>query len=65
MNESGAYDGWTEHKLIVSPSLLFDLDLRITGRDRNGIKEYLHDVFSAALQTEIEHDANGFTRCNS
>ena len=33
MNEGGMYDGWTEHVLIVTPSLWHDFDLRITGRD--------------------------------
>ena len=53
MNEGGMYDGWTEHDLIVTPSLWHDFDLRITGRDRNGIKEYLHDVYSSALMQEV------------
>lgn len=53
MNESGMYDGWTHHKAIVTPSLQFGFKLRITGPDRNGIKEYLHDLFSTALDQEI------------
>ena len=52
MNNVGIYDGWTEHKIIVTPDLLFGFNLRITGRDRNQIKEYLHDVYSQALNTE-------------
>lgn len=45
MSESGMYDGWTEHKIIVAPDLLSGVSLRITGRDRNQIKEYLYEVF--------------------
>lgn len=60
MNENGMYDGWTEHKAIIKPSLVFGLDLKITGRDRNGIKEYLHDTFMQALTDEVRHDENGF-----
>lgn len=60
MDENGMYDGWTEHKLIVKSCLLFDLNLKITGRDRNQIKEYLHEIFSHALNDEIAYDENGF-----
>lgn len=49
MNETGYYDGWTEHTLIVTPSLLSGIDLRITGRDRNQIKDYLHETYMMAL----------------
>lgn len=54
MNETGMYDGWTDHKAIVTPSLAFGYSLKITGRDRNQVKDYLHDVFNAALSTQID-----------
>lgn len=53
MNEYGMYDGWTAHKIIVTPSLQYGFDLRITGRDRNQIKEYLHEMFDHALRQEV------------
>ena len=53
MDEHGYYDGWTEHTITVCASLVFGLDLKIDGRDRNEIKEYLHEVFSHALSAEI------------
>lgn len=46
LNENGYYDGWTEHKAIVTPSLYFGINVNITGRDRNGIKDYLSDLFN-------------------
>lgn len=49
MNENGMYDGWTDHEVIITPSLQFGFNLRITGRNRNDIKEYMHEVFQAAL----------------
>lgn len=55
MNENGMYDGWTEHDVIVTPSLAFGFDLRITGRDRNDIKECMHEMFQAALSAEIDN----------
>lgn len=45
MNDCGVYDGWTHHDVIVTPSLAYDFTVRVTGRDRNGIKDYLADVF--------------------
>jgi len=53
MNESGMYDGWTDHSVVVTPSLVFDFDLKVTGRDRNDIKNYLGDTYAEALRQDI------------
>jgi hypothetical protein len=44
LNENGYYDGWTQHKAIITPSF-GGIDIRITGRDRNQIKDYLYQMF--------------------
>jgi hypothetical protein len=49
MDEDGYYDGWTYHDVIVKPSLAFGLDITITGKNRNDIKEYLHETYFHAL----------------
>lgn len=49
MNDAGYYDGWTTHRIIVTPSFTSEINLVVGGRDRNGIKEYIHEVFSHAL----------------
>lgn len=49
MDEHGSYDGWTDHTAVITPDFLWKFKLRITGRDRNGIKEYLYDLFDDAL----------------
>lgn len=54
MNDNGMYDGWTEHDIIITADLLSGFNLRITGRDRNQIKEYLHEVFSTDLSAEYQ-----------
>ena len=54
MNECGMYDGWTDHKVIIRPSLRDGFTMTITGRDRNGIKEYIADVFHSALNAETD-----------
>lgn len=53
MNESGMYDGWTDHSLIVTPSLQFGFHIRITGKDRNQVKDYLYETFQYALAEEV------------
>jgi hypothetical protein len=46
--EDGYYSGWTNHKLILTPSFT-GFRMRITGKDRNQIKEYLYDLFSSVF----------------
>ena len=54
MDEQGSYDGWTDHSIIVTPSLAHGFKMRITGKDRNEIKDYLHEMFDFALWQEVE-----------
>lgn len=56
MNDHGTYCGWSEHKLIITPEFT-GFDLKITGRDRNGIKDYLGDLYHSWLSSEAEHPA--------
>ena len=42
-----------EHQIIVTPDLEFGISLRITGLDRNDIKDYLAEVFYCALKAKI------------
>ena len=55
MNDAGYYDGWTEHIITVTPS--FDgFHLKVSGRDRNDIKDYIHDAFENFLDTYVERE---------
>jgi hypothetical protein len=56
MNESGMYDGWTEHTIRVYPSLLFEIRLTISGRNRNEIKDLIHEEFHVALTEEVNDE---------
>lgn len=49
MDPYGSYDGWTEHTITVRASLYFTLDIQVSGRNRNDIKEYLHELYDYAL----------------
>lgn len=64
MNEGGCYDGWTHHQVIITASLVHGLSLRITGKNRNDIKDYLYDVFDSTLTSEVEFDVakDGYRR---
>jgi hypothetical protein len=60
MNENGFYDGWTDHRIIVTPTFE-GFDIRITGRDRNQIKEYLQQSFEYALSRTIDINSPRFS----
>ena len=53
MHDTGVYDGWTEHTVTVTP-VFGGFDLKIGGRNRNDIKEYIGEVFHSTLCEEIE-----------
>lgn len=56
MDENGYYDGWTEHTIIVIPSLHFGFHLRVSGRNRNDIKELIHQDFDHAMRADVAYD---------
>jgi hypothetical protein len=52
MDENGFYSGWTNHTITVSPS--FDgLDIKISGPNKNDVKEYLGEVYYEALTQTV------------
>ena len=54
MSDVGYYDGWTEHDVIITPSLAFLFNIKVTGQNRNDIKDYIGEVFHCWLDSEIE-----------
>lgn len=54
MDEFGGYDGWTEHTVRVKPSLLFGFVVSVSGRDRNGIKDYISEIIGCCLASDVE-----------
>lgn len=53
MTEHGFYDGWSYHQVIVTPSLEMGAVIKITGRDRNSIKEYLGELFHQVMFEQV------------
>lgn len=58
MNEGGFYDGWTDHTVTVRPA--FDgVDVRISGRDRNDVKDHINEVMHFAFTRHVTWDEPG------
>ena len=55
MDEHGGYDGWSHHIVTVSPDWK-GIDMKISGPSRNGIKDYLYQVFDTELNVEVWYD---------
>lgn len=51
LDEHGSYDGWTEHIVTVRPNLALGFELTVGGKDRDGIKDYIADVFHEWLSS--------------
>lgn len=57
MDESGYYDGWTEHSVTVRPSFISQVNISISGRDRNDIKDHIVETFAGCLRQLITWDS--------
>lgn len=53
MTDHGYYDGWTEHRVAITPSLAHGIEVKIGGRDRNDIKNYLGDLLDETLRQDV------------
>lgn len=45
MDKAGGYSGWTTYKIIITPDLRWGFNLKIVGKDHDGLKEYLYDIY--------------------
>lgn len=55
LNGMGYYSGWTSHIITVRGSLQFGYTITVSGRNKNGIKEYIHEVFHSWLGEIVAH----------
>lgn len=62
MNEGGMYDGWTEHTVTVTPSLGLDFHVKVSGPNRNDIKDYIAECFQSCLNEEINETADSISQ---
>lgn len=54
MDEHGGYDGWSHHEVTITSDLEWGFNVKISGKDRNNIKEYISEVFHETLSSEIK-----------
>jgi len=54
MNDVGMYDGWTAHTITVRPSLSYEIGLAVSGKNRNDIKNCIHELFDTDLRQEVQ-----------
>lgn len=59
-NDVGYYDGWSSHRITITPSFM-GLNIKISGRDRNLIKDYLYEVYRYCLTQPYQEPS----RCDS
>jgi hypothetical protein len=53
MDGSGMYDGWTDHTIRAYASFVYGIRITVSGPDRNGIKDYLAELYQDALTRDI------------
>lgn len=53
INENGYYDGWTHHKVIVEADFS-GFTVKVTGRNKRDIKDYIVDVFRTTLNQQVD-----------
>ena len=56
MNDAGCYTGWTDHEIIVRPSfsLCCGFTLKVTGKNKNCVKEAIEEAFYDYLSKETQ-----------
>jgi hypothetical protein len=54
MNDLGSYCGWTDHRIILTPSFIHGFEMKVTGPDKRQIKDYIAQCFSEALDVPAE-----------
>lgn len=62
MNDVGMYDGWTDFKLVIRPSLIHGFTLKVIGsfpRKYSDTRDYLAEIFSHALDQKLIMEITG------
>lgn len=53
MDDNGFYCGWSEHEVIITPDFVGGFKMKVTGRDRRQIKDYIADTFHHCLNVDL------------
>ena len=54
MDEMGGYDGWEDYDIVVTPSLCFSYNIKVVGKNRDNIKDYIADMFWETLWRDVK-----------
>lgn len=55
MTEHGYYNGWTDHTIKITPSLLYGFEIKINrNRIDSHLLDYFHDTIHYALSCEVD-----------
>lgn len=52
MDENGYYNGWRDYQIVIKPHLAFGFTVDVRGKDYNGLKDYLADLFHHVMSEE-------------
>ncbi|MFY7937382.1 MAG: hypothetical protein ACOVOQ_08395 [Flavobacterium sp.] len=52
-NDSDETSRCTAHQVVITPSFEDEINIRITGKNEDNVKEYLHNIFRESLMSEI------------
>ncbi len=53
MNDVGMYDGWSDHTVTVTGSMVHGFTTKVSGPNKRDIKDYIAECFESALSDEI------------
>lgn len=53
MDENGYYAGWRDYQIIIRAHLAFGATVDVKGRDYDGLKDYLADLFNYVIGEEV------------
>lgn len=53
MDENGYYAGWRDYQIIIKAHLAFGFTVDVRGKDYNGLKDYLADLFNHVMNEDV------------
>jgi hypothetical protein len=54
MDEHGYYCGWTDYRAVIRADLAYGYRIDVYGKDVNGIKDYLAELFVTVMEQELD-----------
>lgn len=61
MTEHGYYNGWTDHTIKITPSLVYDFEIKI---NRNRVDSHLLDYFYETIRYDLSCEVDLYPKRN-